>query len=146
MIAQKAQEISEESLEETDFSQGSRLFTYGTLKRGGLLHDFLRGSKFVGPGKMVGFQLFDLGAFPMVYRTNDPRDRIHGEIFIVDNVTLELLDLIEGPMFRREVLPTTEGIFCNIFVWSSKEVPGQARVIPAGIWWGRREESETNPN
>lgn len=74
----------------------TRVFVYGTLKRGGRNHPFLAGQQFLGEARTPpGFTLFSLGEYPgMVHRDDD--DGVTGEVWAVDAVCLKHLDELEG--------------------------------------------------
>jgi gamma-glutamylcyclotransferase (GGCT)/AIG2-like uncharacterized protein YtfP len=82
------------------------LFVYGTLRRrgGGAMHAYLaRNSDFVDEATCRG-KLYNIGAYPGVVPSDDPADRVHGEVYRLrdpDRV-LRCLDRYEGvgPGFR----------------------------------------------
>ena len=86
----------------------NRIFVYGTLKRG----DLIRGMHLFDPtkteyiGKAVTtdsmFNMVDLGSFPGVILNGEYN--VTGEVYDVDDETLESLDAIEGyPEFYNKV-------------------------------------------
>lgn len=75
----------------------TRVFVYGTLKRGGRNHSLLAGQQFLGPARTApGFTLFSLGEYPGMVR--DPSDTagVTGELWAVDVACLQHLDELEG--------------------------------------------------
>ena len=87
----------------------SRLFIYGTLKRGGRNHVQLAGQKFLAEAHtMPGYTLYSLGDYPgMIFQPAD-RHGVSGEIWEVDAETLARLDEFEGVpegLYRRETVP-----------------------------------------
>jgi gamma-glutamylaminecyclotransferase len=84
---------------------GHLLFVYGTLKRGFGNNRVLGDSKFLFTGttkEPYGF--FDLGAFPCI--TKDGDVHVQGEVFELDDATLERADRLEGHphFYKREVI------------------------------------------
>lgn len=82
------------------------VMVYGTLKRGGGLHQALQTADFVQESLLSGYKLLNLGGCPgLVAGTND--EHVVGEIYKVDEDTLQDLDRIEGhPVMytRTEIL------------------------------------------
>jgi gamma-glutamylaminecyclotransferase len=76
----------------------SKVFVYGTLKKGYCNHSCLEDSPLVGKGKSVPrFRMFTNGYFPMVIRTfNTEGVQVTGEVYEVSPETLARLDRLEG--------------------------------------------------
>jgi gamma-glutamylcyclotransferase (GGCT)/AIG2-like uncharacterized protein YtfP len=75
----------------------TRVFVYGTLKRGGSNHPFLAGQRFLGRGRTPpGFTLYALGGYPGMVRADDDRAGVEGEVWEVDDACLARLDELEG--------------------------------------------------
>ena len=73
------------------------IFVYGTLKRGGSNHLFLRGQKFLGDARTIpGFTLYSLGDYPGMVRAPGDTAGVTGEIWSVDDDCLAELDRLEG--------------------------------------------------
>jgi gamma-glutamylcyclotransferase (GGCT)/AIG2-like uncharacterized protein YtfP len=73
------------------------LFVYGTLMKGhGEDWQKRAGAHLIGRGQIPG-KLYDLGRFPGAVLDSDPRSRIEGEVYRLDDVTraLEILDEYE---------------------------------------------------
>jgi len=89
------------------------VFVYGTLKKG----NQIRGLDSFGNAEFLGiafttdslYSLYNLGSFPAV--TFDGHNSIHGEVWQVDDQTMDILDSIEGyPNFYNRVkVSTTKG-------------------------------------
>ncbi len=78
------------------------LFVYGTLRddpRHEMYRVLARRSKFEGGG-YVGGRLYDLGEYPGIILSNDPHERVRGEVYTLSGSdiveTLRLLDDYEG--------------------------------------------------
>jgi gamma-glutamylcyclotransferase (GGCT)/AIG2-like uncharacterized protein YtfP len=75
----------------------TRVFVYGTLKRGGPNHPYLAGQQFLGVAHTApGFTLYSLGDYPGMIRSADPGDDVTGEVWAVDAACLRKLDELEG--------------------------------------------------
>ena len=70
------------------------IFVYGTLLSGMPLSDALAKSDFIGHGKING-ALYDLGHYPGLKNING-KGIVYGELYAVDQSTLDKLDQIEG--------------------------------------------------
>jgi gamma-glutamylcyclotransferase (GGCT)/AIG2-like uncharacterized protein YtfP len=84
----------------------THVFVYGSLKRGFRNHHFLATSRFIGPGTTRrDFDLLDLGYFPAAIKPGT--FAIQGELFAVDQRTLNTLDFLEsnGSLYQREQHP-----------------------------------------
>jgi gamma-glutamylcyclotransferase (GGCT)/AIG2-like uncharacterized protein YtfP len=81
---------------------GFRLFTYGTLQRGGSAAGLLDGCEYLGPATVNGI-LYDIdGRFPAVVLYGSAP--VHGELWRCPAAMLEELDRYEGTangLFRR---------------------------------------------
>jgi gamma-glutamylaminecyclotransferase len=75
----------------------TRLFVYGTLKRGGENHLHLAGQRFLGEAATgPGFTLYGMQGFPGMVRAADDTVGVTGELWEVDPDTLHTLDILEG--------------------------------------------------
>ncbi len=75
----------------------TRVFVYGTLKRGGSNHHFLAGQAFLGEARTApGYILFSLGDYPGMVRRIGTEDHVLGEVWAVDGAALAALDELEG--------------------------------------------------
>ena len=79
----------------------TRLFIYGTLKRGGRLHRYMRDQKFLGEVKTTPqYRLFNVSWFPGLREQADEDEgegkEIEGELYEVDDRCLAILDQVEG--------------------------------------------------
>jgi gamma-glutamylaminecyclotransferase len=97
-------------------SKAIRVFVYGTLKEGYGNHRALAGSKALGRAVIAGkYSLVDMGWYPGVLDHSAdsafPERRIGGEVYEIDDDTLNTLDMIEGhPSFYcREKVRTPYG-------------------------------------
>ena len=74
----------------------TRLFIYGTLKRGGSNHHYMKGQTFVGEASTAPhYRLVSMGTYPGMVRSESGRS-IKGEVWDVDEACLGRLDILEG--------------------------------------------------
>ena len=75
----------------------TRVFVYGTLKRGCLNHHFLAGQQFLGEARTTpGYKLFSFGNYPGMVRSAEVSHHVAGELWAVDADCLKKLDELEG--------------------------------------------------
>jgi gamma-glutamylcyclotransferase (GGCT)/AIG2-like uncharacterized protein YtfP len=124
------------------------LFVYGTLRRlaGHEAHSVLeRNARFEGEGT-VPAQLFSLGHYPGLVLSEDPSDRVLGEVYRLEpshmDDTLQELDAYEGMgrsdphphKYRREVITVHLATGSTVDAWAYVLIhvpPGSPR-IPSG--------------
>lgn len=86
-----------------------RVFVYGTLKRGGTNHHYLRGQKFVTEARtQPGYTLYQAADYPGLIVDDDDRDGVTGEVWEVSSVCLAALDRLEGVnegLYQRIAIP-----------------------------------------
>jgi len=79
-----------------------KILVYGTLKEGGPLHYLLEGSRFLGKGRVWGYALYDLGAYPAARPAKEDYF-IWGEVYEIEPALLELLNEVENEYYLEEV-------------------------------------------
>lgn len=86
----------------------TRLFVYGTLKRGCSNHPQMAGAHFLGLARTPpGYRLYDLGGYPALVGTPEDVSGVVGEVWSVDPDGLDRLDRFEGVhegLYRRETI------------------------------------------
>jgi gamma-glutamylaminecyclotransferase len=91
----------------------TRLFLYGTLRRGGVSHHLLAGQRFLGPARTrAEFRLYELDGYPGMAAAAAEGRSIEGEVWEVDPECLARLDRWEGVdegLYAREAVPLLEG-------------------------------------
>lgn len=88
---------------ETNISR-ARMFAYGTLKSSFANHRALHESTFVGMGVLKDHVMVDMGPYPAICPIEEGGWVVHGEVYLVDFKTLDVLDNIEGhPVFYQRV-------------------------------------------
>lgn len=86
----------------------TRVFVYGSLKRGRSNHHYLVGQRFLGDARTLrGFRMFDLGGYPGIVAADADGYPIEGEVWEVDAECLAQLDRLEGvdeAEYRRQLI------------------------------------------
>jgi len=87
------------------------VFVYGTLMRGHYNHSLLldNSAVYVDDYTVVdGYKMHSLGAFPAVVPEEEESTPVFGELFYVNDVGLQQLDMLEGyPNFYNRVQVNT---------------------------------------
>jgi gamma-glutamylcyclotransferase (GGCT)/AIG2-like uncharacterized protein YtfP len=96
------------------------VFVYGTLKKGGKLHYKLGGSEYAGEAALPNYTLYqfhDVGV-PIMVRSLD--DQVMGELYVVTNETLVMLDKAEseGKLYHRHLVTLCDGMKAWAYVWA----------------------------
>ncbi len=118
-----------------------KVFVYGTLRTRESRNHVLRSSDFIGNFKSLPlYNMYDLGSFPCI--SNSGKTSIIGELYEVDDYTLELLDMIEGhPTFyeRKEILlAELDGLAMNDYTEAYFLDKPNASLIKSGDWYDRK--------
>lgn len=122
----------------------TRVFCYGSLKKGFGNHSLLTEATYVGRALTEGrFTMLHLGGFPGIVQQGDTS--IHGELYDVDAALLYRLDRLEGhPNFYIRtpisVLPTTDSL--DEAAWESVEAyvlpdswfETHSKIVDGGDW------------
>src|SRR5437868_1974307 len=83
---------------------GTRVFVYGSLKRGQRNHHYLDGQLFLGEATTLPrYRLFDYGPYPFLVEAPQRGEAVKGEVWEVsDTVLLRLDELEEAPsLYQR---------------------------------------------
>lgn len=85
-----------------------KIFAYGTLKKGGILHKYMDGAKFVRKKKLVGYVLYLAPdeTYPLLYFTGDKKDVVVGELWKIDKKTKRELDKHEENYILKKLMKT----------------------------------------
>jgi gamma-glutamylcyclotransferase (GGCT)/AIG2-like uncharacterized protein YtfP len=126
-----------------------KVFVYGTLKRGHGNHILLKNSKFLGVSKTRDKYIMYRSGIPFVSKSHSTTS-IMGELYEVDELSLNYLDLLEGhpSWYKREMVSVgylnEQGEFLNTNAWLyfNEDIPHNAQIVKTGIY-GSIENSET---
>ncbi len=102
----------------------TRIFVYGTLKRGCSNHHWLAGQQFIGEARtQPAFRMHDLGGFPGMMRPASDGLSIEGEVWDVDPECLARLDVLEGIAIGEyervpvHLLPPFDRDSVQVYLW-----------------------------
>ena len=107
-----------------------RIFVYGTLMRGEYNHRLIESQELEGEGFIRGFDLYNLGRYPGIRPSDNPEHVVYGEVYLVDDRTLERVNQLEG-----------EG---SLYLLQFTEVVMKDKTVSAGVYvynHGCRESS-----
>lgn len=116
------------------------LFVYGILRDGYIIKNCNKLNKYLGKATTTGY-IYDLGAFPgAIFDSCDKK--IIGDVFVVDNSTLEMLDHLEGTQsgfydrIKIKVQLKNSTIECFAYEFSDKKyLCNNAKLIPSGNFY-----------
>ena len=109
-----------------------KVFVYGTLLKGEYNNYLLETSDLIGPDRVCGFSMRDLGKFPACIPDADVQKVVVGEVWEVDDDTFARLDHLEGyPSFYDRVqVPTFAG---DAWMYINKNANNRPE-IESGDW------------
>ena len=123
-------------------AEGIRVFVYGTLKRGYGNHYALETAEFLGECEVGDGDLtmIDMGWYPGVVQSKAVEGgKVKGEVFLVDEPTLHVLDLIEGhPHFYERKKIDTPWKKAWVYLLPEEYLEDQQDYIPEGEWNGSK--------
>jgi len=101
-----------------------RVFVYGSLMKNRFNHKrYLKGQTYLGQAVLPGYALFELSSYPGIIP--DPKEKVLGELYEIDNETLKCLDILEGNghLYNREKVKvclnnTKETAY--VYIWNGK--------------------------
>lgn len=111
-----------------------RLFVYGTLLAGEPAHARLAGARFLGPVRTApDYDLVDFGAYPALVPGG--RSAVTGELYLVDEATLERLDEFEAvpDLYFRVRIRLAAGSLAETYLMPREQARGR-RIIESGDW------------
>jgi len=118
----------------------TKVFVYGSLLSGFSNHGLLKTATFLGPAKTPkGFAMLDLGYFPGVIPSDIHETPIFGEVYEVDDETLQRLDRLEGyhkeeptsGLYRKMDIDTEFGK-ATIYIYNNHY--GRGGIVENGDW------------
>ena len=115
----------------------SKLFIYGTLKKGYRAHHFLEEHNAVFLEEAAThprYHLFKLGWYPGMVIDEEFYGVVHGELYEVTEDCLEHLDMYEGAphLFRREEIELEDGSKAISYLYMMET--GAPNWIENGVW------------
>lgn len=116
-----------------------RVAVYGTLKRGQSNHHYLARARYLGPARLDGFALYDLGPWPAV---RPGTGCVQVEVYAVDAPTLAALDELEdyraaapaSGLYDRVQVTTPYG---RAWLYRYNRALSPRQYLASGCWDGR---------
>ena len=112
-----------------------KVFVYGSLRKGGGLHDVLEDCKFLCFAKTsCNYTMISLGSFPALLEEGD--NSILGEIYEVNKQTLASLDRIEGHpnFYKRTKIKLEDESFVEGYVLNDRSFTENCEKVLSGNW------------
>ena len=83
-----------------------KIFAYGTLKKGGVLHKHMGAAKYLRKKKLVGYVLYLAPdeTYPLLYHTGKKKDVVLGELWKIDKKIQHKLDKYEEGYVLKKLL------------------------------------------
>jgi len=83
-----------------------KIFAYGTLKKGGILHKHMEGATFIKKKKITGYVLYLAPdeTYPLVYYTGEKKDVVIGELWKINKRIKRKLDKHEDGYVLKKLL------------------------------------------
>jgi gamma-glutamylcyclotransferase (GGCT)/AIG2-like uncharacterized protein YtfP len=83
-----------------------KIFAYGTLKKGGILHKHMDGAKYIRKKKLAGYVLYLAPdeTYPLLYYTGKKKDVVLGEIWKIDKQMKKTLDKYEEGYVLKKLM------------------------------------------
>lgn len=122
---------------------------YGSLKKGFFNHERfeINKGKFIKNASLDGFQMYSLGMFPAIVRTDRAEDIVHGEIWQIDMGRFLFINSIEvstGYALGQTETEIRTGPFglkretVKVYLWAMTrervKALGARLAIPGGKW------------
>jgi len=107
------------------------VFVYGTLIRGQRNNRLLSESEFLGQAELSDYAMYDLLYFPGIKA--NPGSKVKGELYKVDESTLEALDKLEGDGYlyvRQKVKVLLDGASVPAFTYVYNQEVDSKDLIP----------------
>jgi gamma-glutamylaminecyclotransferase len=118
----------------------TKVFVYGTLKKGFSNHSIIMTSPFVKEAATKPeFTMITLGGFPGILANGNTS--IIGEVYEVSEFTLDRLDKLEGHpnWYRRTPITLLDGDEVETYIYLHKERTQE--IIDSGFWDGTRKRT-----
>lgn len=83
-----------------------KIFAYGTLKKGGILHKHMEGAKFIKKKTIKGYVLYLAPdeTYPLLYFTGNKKDVVQGEMWKITKRIKKKLDHYEQGYVLKKML------------------------------------------
>ena len=114
-----------------------KIFVYGTLRKGFGLNNYMDNFKYLGVGKLKGFDMFSNGYFPMIIKgSGEVVGEVVGEVYEIENGINEIgvLDKIESAYTRTKVRVKLNGVLTDVEVYVYNGDVTSFTQIKSGNW------------
>ena len=111
------------------------VFVYGSLKKGFPNHRLLKGAEYIcSTHTREHYAMLDLHEFPGVVRDLNISP-ISGEVYDLESITIEQLDIFEGSWYSRDSVELEAGFSAQMyFLRQIPADPEYSRIVEIGIW------------
>lgn len=110
----------------------TKIFVYGTLKKGFGLNGHLKTSKFLGNAELRKYVLYILPfGIPYIVKGGGI---VKGEVYEIDKHTLDILDVIEGAYTRTKEKVMLGDKEVEINVYTFDEVLRESKIVVSGVF------------
>jgi len=118
---------------EEDRDRVRRIFVYGTLRKGFGLNPYMNAFKYLGVGKLNGYDMYSNGSYPMIVRGSS---EIVGEVYEIKNGINEIniLDKIECAYNRTLVRVKLNNALTDAEAYVYKGAVNNLKKIESGNW------------
>jgi gamma-glutamylcyclotransferase (GGCT)/AIG2-like uncharacterized protein YtfP len=119
--------------DEYAFAENKRIFVYGTLRKGEGLNPYLDNFKFLGAGKLKGYDMYSNGSYPMIVKGEG---EVVGELYEINGGAneIECLDRIECAYDRTKVKIKIRNETISAETYVFKTGVNHLRKIQSGNW------------
>ena len=115
-----------------------RICVYGSLRKGGSLN-YMLGSEPLTTILVNNFLMYDLGAYPAIYQSDDPKHQIVAEVYNVTEAVFNTITLMEKSAgYTTWHIPDLKA-----YIYVYKEKP-KAKLIESGDWIEYQESGAWN--
>ena len=110
----------------------TKIFCFGTLKIGYGLSRFLKYSKFLGEAELSDYDLYEMiNGIPFIVKGDGV---VHGEVYEIDENTLEVLDSIEVGYDRVKEIVMLKGEEIEVNVYTFDRIISNSFKISGGVY------------
>lgn len=120
----------------------STIFVYGTIRKGDYNHhrSLNGGHEFIGEGILTGYQMYNLGSYPMITPTGNASHEIVGEVYKISDNDANFINRMEmgaGYYPIRVTINMKDGTTRTAIAYAMElgyEYYKKQTLIPSGDW------------
>ena len=110
------------------------IFVYGTLRAGEVGNRFMKNTTLLESNVLIyGYELYSNRYYPYAVPSEDSKDWIRGDIYLVSHETLYSLDEYEGIRSGEYKRIFDYRLGCYLYI-AGKDLPAKIQKIPSGDW------------